>query len=192
MEKIAKKLTDYVIKKEIIDEADRKVYEYGFMIMMEIGLFALFSLFICLYLHMVVEGMLFFLIFAPLRSYAGGLHLDRFSSCFILSCLTFSGILLTVESIHLSNMTAVIILIILQIFIYVLYPVENINRKVDKEENRYFKKRLYQYLGGHFLISGICVALKCDKYLLVIIVTYAMVVITMIIGKYKNMKRAGN
>lgn len=30
MRKVAKLLTDYVIKKSMVDEADREVYEYGF------------------------------------------------------------------------------------------------------------------------------------------------------------------
>lgn len=39
MRKVAKLLTDYVIKKSMVDEADREVYEYGFVITLEVGLF---------------------------------------------------------------------------------------------------------------------------------------------------------
>ena len=35
MRKVAKLLTDYVIKKSMVDEADREVYEYGFVITLE-------------------------------------------------------------------------------------------------------------------------------------------------------------
>lgn len=76
MEKAAKSLTDYVIRKGMIDEADRETYEYGFTITIEVGLFVLFCLFMMLYLHMSAEGILFLIVFAPLRSYAGGLHLE--------------------------------------------------------------------------------------------------------------------
>ena len=77
MKRIAEGLTDYVIQKGMVKEEDRELYEYGFMMTIEAGLFVLSSLFVSIYLHMVKEGILFFLIFAPLRSYAGGLHLDR-------------------------------------------------------------------------------------------------------------------
>lgn len=39
MRKVAKLLTDYVIKKSMVDEADREVYEYGFVITLEVGLY---------------------------------------------------------------------------------------------------------------------------------------------------------
>ena len=43
MRKVAKLLTDYVIKKSMVDEADREVYEYGFVITLEVGLFLVFN-----------------------------------------------------------------------------------------------------------------------------------------------------
>ena len=94
MRKVAKLLTDYVIKKSMVDEADREVYEYGFVITLEGGLFLVASLFIALKLDMVLEGIFFFVIFSPLRSYAGGLHLEKFWICFVLSCLTYITTLL--------------------------------------------------------------------------------------------------
>ena len=63
MRKVAKLLTDYVIKKSMVDEADREVYEYGFVITLEVGLFLVASLFIALKLDMVLEGIFFFVIF---------------------------------------------------------------------------------------------------------------------------------
>lgn len=59
MERTAKFLADYIIKKGMAEEMDRKVYEYGFLISMELGLFVLFCISVFLYLHMVVEGILF-------------------------------------------------------------------------------------------------------------------------------------
>lgn len=115
MKRIAEVLTDYVIQKGMVKEEDRELYEYGFTMTIEVGLFVLSCLFISLYLHMLMEGILFFLIFAPLRSYAGGLHLDKFRSCFILSCLTFSGILLIVRYVHIPMLFSFIALFILEI-----------------------------------------------------------------------------
>lgn len=190
MNRIAEGLTDYVIRKGTIKEEDRELYEYGFTITIEAGLFVLFSLFVSLYLHMIKEGILFFLIFAPLRSYAGGLHLDKFHSCFILSCLTFSGILLIVRYVHIPMLFSLISLFILEFGVYALYPVENINREVDSEENRFFNKKLKLFLMIDLLIALIFVVLKKECYVFLISTTFFMIVVTMILGKYKNM-RAG-
>lgn len=188
MKRITKGLTDYVIQKGMVKEEDRELYEYGFMITIEAGLFILFSLFVLLYLHMIKEGILFFLIFVPLRSYAGGLHLDRFYSCFALSCLTFSGILLIVRCVHIPLLFSFVGLVVLEIAIYALYPVENINREVDSEENSFFKTRLKIFLVIDFVIATICVAFKNECFVFLMAMTFFIIVITMILGKYKNMK----
>lgn len=189
MEKVAKVLADYVIRKGMVDEEDRNIYEYGFTLTAEIGLFVLFCLFMALYLHMSMEGILFFIIFAPLRSYAGGLHLEKYHSCFALSCLTFSAILLVVRYIQIPIWLSLIALFVLEAIVYTLYPVENVNRKVDKEEEKYFEKKLNLYLLLDMMIAVVCIILKNASALLLITVTFSVVVITMLMGKYKNRKK---
>lgn len=189
MNKIAKNLTNYAIYKGTIKETDRNVYEYGFTITIELSLFMLASLFIMLYLHMFAEGILFFLIFSPLRSYAGGLHLEKYHSCLILSCLTFFGILVLVKYFCFPIYFSFIAICISEIAVYAFYPVENANREVKGEENAYFRKKLKKFLFLDLLISAVCVALKKDSYIFLISVTFLMVAVTMMLGKYKNWKR---
>lgn len=188
MKRIAEGLTDYVIQKGMVKEDDKELYEYGFTITIEAGLFVLSCVLMSLYLHMYMEGIFFFLIFIPLRSYAGGLHLDKFRSCFILSCLTFFGILLIVRYVHIPMLFSFMTLFILEAAVYALYPVENINREVDSEENKYFKKKLKIFLAVDLLLAVICAVLKKECYVLLISATFFMMVLTMILGKYKNMR----
>lgn len=189
MNKVVKALTDYVIRKGVIKEEERSMYEYGFVITLEMGLSLIISFFIAYMLHMTVEGILFFVIFIPLRSYAGGLHLDCYWSCLTLSCLTFSVILLITEFVKLPTYIGFVIFISLELLVYYLYPVENVNRQVDIEEDKFFKKRLKVFLFTDLLIASICVVLGRDTYLVLIMATFFMVTITMILGKYKNNKR---
>lgn len=186
MEKVSKVLTDYIIHKGMINEKDRHIYEYGFIITMELGVFGVFCLITALYLHMLFEGILFFVIFVPLRSYAGGLHLEKFYSCMILSCLTFLGILVMTKYIQLSIAFSFAMLCVLEIAVYMLYPVENVNRKVDKKENYYFIRKLKLYLFIDMIIAMVCIILKNGRELFLITITFLIVVITMLIGKYKN------
>ena len=97
MERIARLLTKYVIKKGMIREEEQEVYTFGFLSALEMGLSIIVSLFLAAMLHMLFEGILFFVIFIPLRSYAGGLHLEKYWSCFVLSCLTFCAVLCLVK-----------------------------------------------------------------------------------------------
>lgn len=138
---------------------------------------------------MVVEGILFFIVFIPLRSYAGGLHLEHYWSCLALSCLTFSVILLLTKFAIMPTYIVFFIIVFLELLVYCLYPVENINRKVDAVENEFFQKRLKKFLLIDMLIVGICIAFKNNSYLILIMTTFFMVAITMLIGKYKNHRR---
>lgn len=189
MNKVAKALTDYVIHKGVIKEEERNMYEYGFVITLEMGLSLIISFCIACILHMIVEGILFFVIFIPLRSYAGGLHLDYYWYCLTLSCLTFSVILLITEFVELPIYIVFVIFIGLELLVYYLYPVENVNRQVDAEENAFFRKRLKIFLLIDLLIASICVVFGKDRYLMLIVTTFLMVVITMILGKHKNNRR---
>lgn len=189
MNGIARILTDYVIYKGMVKEEERSIYEYGFVVAMETGLSLIISFFVAGILHMVVEGILFFIVFIPLRSYAGGLHLEHYWSCLALSCLTFSVILLLTKFAIMPTYIVFFIIVFLELLVYCLYPVENINRKVDAVENEFFQKRLKKFLLIDMLIVGICIAFKNKSYLILIMTTFFMVAITMLIGKYKNHRR---
>lgn len=187
MRKLAKFLTNYIILKGMIQKNDQEIYEYGFEIAAEIGLFGIFCLFIVIYLHMFFEGILFFVVFVPLRSYAGGLHLKKYHSCFILSCLTFSGVLLMERYIQIPIWISFIAFLILEIMVYILYPVENVNRKIDEIEEQHFRRKLKQFLMMDLLMTIVCVILGDANALGIIMLTFVVVVITMLIGKCKNM-----
>ena len=146
MGKIAERLADYIIQKGTIKEEEREIYEYGFSIAIEVLLCVITCFSISMMLHTFVEGILFFVIFIPLRSYAGGLHLSSYWSCFSLSCLTFFIIMLLGKYLTLPIYIALITFFVLEIVIYNLYPVENVNREIDADEDNEFRKRLKQFL----------------------------------------------
>lgn len=172
----------------MVDKTDREIYEYGFQITMELGIFVFFCVLLSVITGMIKEGILFFIIFAPLRSYAGGLHLEKYVSCLVLSCLTFGGILLLVKYIELPAVLSLILLFVLELAVYLLYPVENINRKVDEEENVYFKKKLRIFLVADMLIAIVCLIAGSGSMLFLITATFLMITVTMSIGKYKYNK----
>ena len=85
LEKIATKLTAYMIDQKIVPEEDEEIYVYGWsLIFSHVGSFLV--MLIAAALMGEVLGTLIFLVFMiPLRSYAGGFHADSYLKCFILS-----------------------------------------------------------------------------------------------------------
>lgn len=190
MDKAARLLTDYVEKKGVIERKERELYEYGFEIALEASLSFLVCIVLASMLHMVLEGILFFVIFIPMRSFAGGLHLDHYWKCFLLSCATFLAALFLVKFTDIPAAASFLGIMLMMLCIYGMYPVENRNRQVDMEENSYFKKQLIKYLMIDFGITLGCYILEKEKALSLIAVTFGLIAVTMLIGKGRQ-KKAG-
>ena len=188
MNKIAILFTDYIIKKGMIEEADHDTYTYGFVRVLETGLSIICSLCIAALLGMIIEGILFFLIFIPLRSYAGGLHLEKYWSCFILSCLNLCTVLLIVKFLHVNIYLSFSLLTFFIFLVYFLYPVENKNRMVKADENEFFKMKLKRYLCLDVILAVFFMIIKKDDYLLMIAATFFMIAVTMVLGSVKYKK----
>ncbi|WP_349944802.1 accessory gene regulator B family protein [Lacrimispora sp. BS-2] len=186
MQKLAVRLTNYVVCKGVVKEEERKVYEYGFQTGLEVSLSFLISILIAVLGHMLLEGLLFLAIFIPLRSYAGGMHLKHYSYCLILSNITYTGILLLVKLIAVPMLFSILLLFAFIVAVWVLYPVKHMNRPIDRSEEIYFKKQLKQYLLIDAALAIVFLIFKNDKYLFLIMITFLLMVITMLIGKYKE------
>ncbi len=183
MEKISEWLTDYVIDSGLVRQENREAYQYGFLT----GLELLLSVIVCVVITVPLKtgfgGILFFAIFIPLRSFAGGLHLNHYLTCLILSCLTYLAVLLAAKYSVIDLNLSVLLSICLMIAIRLLYPVEHSNRPVDESENRRFL-----YCLNRFLIVDSCI-LVCVAFfkkmfcVRVILYTLLLIVTTMLIGK---------
>lgn len=93
MEKLSIKITNHLLSKQLIEESMYSIYQYGMQMALEIGLSLITSAIICLIWGKVVEGLIFFVIFIPMRSYLGGFHLKSYNACYICSCITLVAVL---------------------------------------------------------------------------------------------------
>lgn len=86
MEWVAKRLTNYILAKEVITEADRAAYEYGFQTGIEQTLCIIVTLTFAACMNRVWECMLLLVVFFLQRAYVKGIHMKQYWSCFLLSC----------------------------------------------------------------------------------------------------------
>lgn len=184
MNRLADYLTNYIIKKGVAQK-DYDVYQYGFLSALEIIFSFIISLIIAIRMNMIFESCIFFLIFIPLRTYAGGLHLEKYLSCLLLSCLTLVVVLIIVKNISIPMHVTLISSIAIILLIKFLYPVEHVNRPVDKEENNFFERKINKIMITDTLISVMVFLLKWNKIALLLTITLAVVGITMVLGKIK-------
>lgn len=93
MEKLSIRIADLLLKKQYIEESMYNIYQYGMQMTLEIGLSFITSIVICCIWGKIAEGIIFFAIFIPLRSYLGGFHMKSYRACYICSCVTLVAVL---------------------------------------------------------------------------------------------------
>lgn len=182
---VAEILAKNLLNSEIIDKSEYCAYKYGITIFLEKVIYYLICFIIILILKAPLEGFFFIIIFTPLRIYAGGLHLEHFSSCLILSSLIFFATILLAKTIKVPMIVSIFLLSFSLALIHLLYPVENENREVDDEENKLFERKLFFSVILVIMLAVVLFLIGCKKLLFVISMTSLVTVITMACGKIK-------
>lgn len=186
---LSKKLTEYILEKGIIEKYNYEIYQYGFQIFLELSLNILCSIIIAVILDMKIECIFFFLFFIPLRSYNGGLHMDRYLSCFLLSCTTLALTLLIVKHFTLDPIFSYLLYAISVFIIIITGPINHPNREVNSEENIRFKAKSNITLALGFIISITFLLLSNHRYLFLEALVYALVSSTLLIGRLKYVQK---
>lgn len=186
MERLAIKFTDYLIHKGVILQENRNIYQFGFQVGFEVVLNTVISILIAIICKMEVECIVFFLVFIPLRSYAGGLHLDSYFKCMVCSCLSLLFILLIVKYININSVLMICTVAFSIIIIKIIKPVEHINRPVSRKKYREFVKKLNITLMVLAVTSTIFFVLEMNRILFTIAVTMFFMAIILFLGKIKR------
>ena len=86
MEWVAKRLTNYILAKQVISEESRAAYEYGFQTGLEQSICILVTIVVAMCMNRVWECILLLVVFFLQRAYVKGIHMKQYWSCFLLSC----------------------------------------------------------------------------------------------------------
>lgn len=185
-EKIAERLFNYQCKQGMLDDKERRLYVYAYNLLFCRAIVYLLILVVGIWLGSLKEMIVFLLAFAPLRQYAGGIHLEKAERC-----IAASGILVCISGQYLKYFPApVVSTFILWIvstgLILLIAPVGCNNKKLDSIERRVYRKRSWVLLGIECLL--ILVALSID-YLWVskgIMLAQIILSISLVLGRLKE------
>lgn len=138
----AKKLTDFFIRCQVIEETDRDTYEYCFQVfLMNIANFGTIILLgiIC---KRIIETVIFVIGFSIIRKQAGGYHSSTPFRCYLLSLanyLIFIFLLILIKPawIKLINLTAIILSLII---IWRFAPVADKNKPFSIGEYERYRR----------------------------------------------------
>lgn len=183
MNHLAKKLTNYIFEKGIITEEVLTIYEYGFQCFLEMVTSTLCSIIIAIFLNMLPECLFFFLLFIPLRSFGGGLHMKTYFACFIGSCLILVSALLSAKYLTVPLVMSFGLYALSAILILIIGPVDHPNREVDAQDNRIFIKRIYITIFVSLFFAIFFIISKNTKYMFLQAIVFLFVLVTSFIGR---------
>lgn len=184
---MARSISKSFVANKIIDEQKQDLMRYG----LEIMISTLIGTLIILGLGILLKSMWFSLIFVavlvPLRQYTGGYHADTYLYCNISLAVTYLSTYFICKIIpeNLYLWLSVFAIISAFIVIGLFAPIDNPNKRLNKEKKNKFK--IYS-LVITIIISLVCLWLLAikNKNAITVSMTLLAVIILLIIGKIKN------
>ncbi len=149
---VCEKAAVLMVQNEIISSEDKEIYVYGleqgFILLVNI----LTTLLIGFLFNKVLETIVFLVTYIPLRIYAGGYHARTQLRCYISSVVLIVSALLAIEFIPWTNFIVITISTISGLIIFILSPVEDMNKPLDTAEVKVYGKKARMILGLELVV----------------------------------------
>ena len=173
-----------LISENEISEEDIDTYYFGLECTILKILHYLSYIIVGVILNEVVSLFISACVFMPLRSHAGGYHAKTRIGCYIFSCSTVS-LLCMANMLTIDTRIMIGLLIIADIVILILAPLENENNILSIVEKKVHRKKSYIILITYNVIIGLLLVLSSSsaRYLVNGIILAA---ILLLLGKCKH------
>lgn len=142
IDEFAKKISDKMVERGIVQKEDAALYQYGIGNGIVVAGNLLASAVFGILTGRLGVVLVFLLFYGSLRSYSGGVHCRSRAGCFILSMLVLSVPVFSYEWV-MGNAALPAIVgvgVIAIVVVLVLSPVESINKPLDDEERKVYKR----------------------------------------------------
>lgn len=184
--KMAGRLFELQSRNGILEEKDRRLYEYAYGVLLGRVVIYLIIVILGIITGNWMEMIVFLLPFTVLRQYAGGIHLEKAGGC-----MAVSGILVLLCSLYLASAPAVIwqmriIWFVAVGVIFIMAPVDASSKKLDAKEKKVYGMRARVILVIECAIAGV---FSVSGYSLIvngIMVAHIVLASGLILGWIKN------
>lgn len=142
LESVAYRIVNTQIRKGLLKEEDRNIYQYGYQMLMEYCINIAASISIAAFFHAYKIVLVFSLAYFLLRGYAGGYHARTSIGCFLMSTAVLVAVVVVVR--YGSNMSFSKELILAEAvmlpYVFKKMPIPVKNKPVTENEKIHFGK----------------------------------------------------
>jgi len=182
------KYVNNLVNKNIIEPGTQEIYTYGIRqgILIIVNIATVVG--VGLVLGLLAESIVFLVTYMLIRTYAGGYHAKSQLGCYIFSTVAVTVILLGIKHITYSCFIYLIATLISATVIYVLSPIENINKPLSQKEKILYGKKSRKLVGIFTAVSLIMWFMEVKSIAKSIVMAMLLVGMLMIIEKNGGLK----
>jgi accessory gene regulator B len=184
----SQKITDNMIKRGVVEVADRETYLFGVQQGLFIALNIATTIAVGLILGTLWQLAVFTVAYMILRSYAGGYHASTPIRCYLISTLIMVVVSFLIRYVTLHTFAYVGLIMLSGIIIFALSPVGDKNKPLDSLEEKVYRKRAVIICAIEVLTAMVMLYFRYDT----VVWTLVAVSMMMLIAKVKKGNRCKN
>lgn len=145
--KLAEKAANVLCTNDNIEQDDRELYIYGFFILFSKVIYFLLTALLGLMFGIVLESIVFYIMFTVIRGYAGGVHASTECACMIFTSLSLLICIAAIKvCIDYSLVVLPIIMFVLStICIIALSPLDTKEKRLSEEEKKVYRRKTHLF-----------------------------------------------
>lgn len=140
--KLSTRLTEKLLSNGTICDEDKELYIYGLFMLLSQLMFFIITCIFGLVLNCLIESVIFYIAFQFIRKYAGGYHAATETRCEILSTLSILACIavISLTKVYDFQTALLIISVISTVCIFILCPIDTLEKPLSDKEFKYFRK----------------------------------------------------
>lgn len=180
------KIADSLVRAGVAPTEDKALYEYGIRQGILTVINIVTAVLIGLLLGMVWQTVVFLIAYTPIRTNAGGYHAGTPFMCYLLSIPMMLAVLSGIKFIPWNGYLVLMVIIFAGIAVFLLAPVEDMNKPLDQLEVKVYKKRSRIILTFLSIVAVILWLAGIKQSSQSIVMALCMIAIMLILGVIKN------
>lgn len=191
--KVAKIITQYLIKKHAIEDDDYQIYHYGLFVLISESFFWGYCLFVGAVLKIVLPSLLFCAFFFLSHRFAGGFHAKTELHCLMITLSSFLISIIAIKlSVQLNDIFLLVFYVCCSIILIVLSPADTPQKPLSNKDKILFKKITSLIVAVGFIAIVVLNTNKLYLYSNAITVAVFLQSLSVVCGRLFNKKMLTN
>lgn len=179
---LTEKAVNYLIYKNVIDNDNLEIYQYGLGQIFSTTLNILTTLLLGIIFGEIYQSLIFVFAFMILRTYSGGYHAKTPIRCYFLTTISIAAGLSAMKFIVINRFIYLGLLILSSLIIITLSPIGTANKPLDEIEKIIYRKKTIIVWSVETCVAIVFIILDITEIHIAITLAQVIISIALIFG----------